>query len=145
MKIKSSRFGDVEVLESDVLEFPQGMIGMEACRQWVLLADAQTDSLGWLQSLDRPEVALAVVSPRRFVSDYRARVARRDVSSLGLEGSAAVQVLAVVSRTDEGLAVNLKAPLVVNLEKRVGRQVVAKDDHAVQYVLGATIPFRRSA
>lgn len=145
MKIQTTRFGLVEVLPSDVLDFPQGLIGMESCQKWVLLADAEANSLGWLQSTERPEIALAVVSPRRFVSGYQARVASRDVASLELKDSGAVQVLAVVSKGEEGLTVNLKAPLVINVKSRAGRQVVAKDDHAVQYALGSTIPFRRSA
>lgn len=145
MKIQTTRFGVVEVLESDVIDFPQGLIGMETCRRWVLLADAEAESLGWLQSLERAEIALAVVSPRRFVSGYQARVARRDVATLGVEDAGSIQVVAVVSQGEEGLTINLKAPLVINVDQRVGRQVVTKDDHAVQYALGSTIPFRRSA
>lgn len=145
MKISTTRFGAVEVLSSDVIQFPLGLIGMETCREWVLLADAETDALGWLQSTEREDIALAVVSPRRFVAGYQARVASRDVASLGLKEHGAVQVLAAVSHGEQGLTMNLKAPLVINLATRVGRQVVAKDDHSVQYSLGSTIPFRRSA
>ena len=43
---------------------------MEECRRWVLLADAQNRT-GLAAKLDRAEVALAVVSPRRFVPGYR--------------------------------------------------------------------------
>ena len=146
MKIPTTRFGLVEVLSSDLIEFPQGLIGMESCHRWVLLADAESTTLGWLQSTERPEIALAVVSPRRFVSGYQARVSRRDVESLELDSSGgSTQVLSIVSHGEEGLTLNLKAPLVINIDKRVGRQVVTKDDHAVQYALGTTIPFRRSA
>ena len=83
MDITTTRFGKVTIDEEDVLTFVDGLIGMEECRHWALLADAQNTALGWLQSLDRPEVALAVVCPRRFVADYRARVSRRDVEPLG--------------------------------------------------------------
>ena len=84
MDITTTRFGTVTIDDEDVLTFVDGLIGMEDCRRWALLADAQNSALGWLQSLDRPEVALAVVCPRRFVADYRVRVARRDVEPLGL-------------------------------------------------------------
>ncbi|QDU91728.1 Flagellar assembly factor FliW [Pirellulimonas nuda] len=145
MKLKTTRFGDVEVLESDEILFPSGLIGIEQCTRWVLLADALNPALGWLQSVDRGELAMAVVSPRRFVSDYRVRVSSRETAAIGLESSADAQVLVLLSKGNDGLVVNLKAPLVIHLSKRLGRQVIAKDDHAVQYVLGATVPFRRSA
>ncbi len=145
MKLKTTRFGDVEVLEIDEITFPAGLIGIEACTRWVLLADAHNPALGWLQSIDRPELAMAVVSPRRFVSGYRVRVSSRETASIGLESASDAQVLVLLSKGADGLVVNLKAPLVIHLTKRLGRQVIAKDDHAVQYVLGATVPFRRSA
>ena len=108
---------------------------MEECRRWALLADAQNTALGWLQSLDRPEVALAVVCPRRFVSDYRARVSRRDVEPLGLADATDAQVLAIVNQVGDSLALNLKAPLVIHVATRLGRQIVAKDNHSVQHLL----------
>jgi flagellar assembly factor FliW len=138
MKINTTRFGSVTIEDSDVLTFVDGLIGMEECRRWVLLADAQNSALGWLQSLDRAEVALAVVSPRRFVPDYQCRVARRDIQSLGLEEPNDAQVLTIVSQAGNSLAVNLKAPLVIHLAERLGRQIVARDDHAVQHVLPGT-------
>lgn len=145
MQINTTRFGAVEVLEADVLTFTGGLIGMEACRSWVLLADAENRSLGWLQSVDRGDLALPVVSPRRFVPNYQVRVSSRDVAPIGLADPKQAQVLVVVGKTAEGLTLNLKAPIVVCLETRSGRQIIAKDDHAVQYLLGQTVPFRRSA
>ena len=138
MNITTTRFGCLLVYEGDVLTFVDGLIGMEDCRRWVLLADAQNRALGWLQSLDRPEVALAVVSPRRFVPGFQCRVARRDIRPLELENANDAQVLAIMSRVESSLALNLKAPLVIHLAKRIGRQIVTRDDHAVQHKLQGT-------
>ena len=144
MNITTTRFGSLTVDEADVLTFVDGLIGMEECRRWVLLADAQNSALGWLQSLDRPEVALAVVSPRRFVADYQVRVARRDIQPLGLADPNDAQILTIISNTGGSLALNLKAPLVIHLAERLGRQIVARDDHAVQHRLPGTA-LRKSA
>ncbi len=145
MYAMTTRFGNVPIEASDVLRFEQGLIGMEMCREWVLLADNAHSGLAWLQSLERPEVALAVVSPRRFVSDYQVRVSSRDLAPLGESAAKSLQVLTILNRHEDTLTLNLKAPIVVNLTTNRGRQVVAKNDHEVQFVLGATIPMRRSA
>ena len=145
MQIETTRFGTVEIAADDVLTFATGLIGMESCRRWTLLADAENISLGWLQSIDRPDVALAVVSPRRFVPDYRVRVEARDLLPLELTDPRDAQVLVVVTKAGDTLALNLKAPLVIHVEARLGRQIVAKDDHAVQYLLNATVPMRKTA
>jgi flagellar assembly factor FliW len=138
MDISTTRFGSLTIEEADVLTFVDGLIGMEDCRRWVLLGDAENSALGWLQSLERPEVALGVVSPRRFVADYQVRVARRDLAPLGLKNPNDAQVLVIISHAAGSMALNLKAPLVIHLAERVGRQIVARDDHAVQHLLQAT-------
>jgi flagellar assembly factor FliW len=135
MDVSTTRFGTLTITEEDVLTFTDGLIGMEDCRRWALLADAHNTALGWLQSLERPEVALAVVNPRRFVTDYRARVSRRDVEALGIGTAEDAQVLVVVNQVGDSLSLNLKAPLVIQLQNRLGRQIVAKDDHTVQHLV----------
>lgn len=145
MELFTTRFGPVCVEEEDVITFSNGLIGMEPCRRWALLADSQNASLGWLQSVDRDDLALAVVSPRRFVPDYRIRIARRDLDPLALVSPRGAQVLVILSQIGDTLALNLKAPLVMNIDTRQGRQIVAKDDHSVQYMLNTTLPLRKIA
>jgi len=150
MLLQTTRFGAVEVRESDVLTFPLGLIGLEAWKSWVVLADAHQKGLGWLQSVDRLDLALAVVSPRRFVPDYRARVSARDLAPLELPSPQEAHVVVTVSCHEQsphgsGLSLNLKAPIVVCLSTRRGRQVVTKDDHAVRHWVAGPAPMRRSA
>ena len=46
MKIDTTRFGYVEIEADDLLQFPAGLFGLEDCRHWVLLADAEHTRLG---------------------------------------------------------------------------------------------------
>lgn len=145
MQVNTTRFGPVEIRQGDVLEFPQGLIGLEAWRQWVVLADGENAGLGWLQSIERADLALAVVSPRRFVPGYQARVSARDLNPLELPDGVQPQVVVAVSSHGGALSLNLKAPLLICLESGRGRQVIAKDDHAVQHWLEGSSELRRSA
>ncbi len=146
MEILTTRFGKLTVEADDVLNFPAGMLGLEDCREWVLLGDAQNDALGWLQSVSRPEIALAVVTPRRFVPDYQARVSRGELAPLALGDAARAKVLVIVGKNDRSITLNLKAPLVVNLDERLGRQVIINGEQSVQYELERTAaPWKKSA
>jgi len=146
MKIHTTRFGPLEVDPDEVVFFPEGLIGLEACRRWVFLADAESEAVAWMQSVDQPGVALAVVSPRRFVPDYRMRVARRELEPLKLEAIHSAHVLVVAGRTDRSVTLNLKSPLVINLERRLGRQVVANGPLPVRFELaGGTATFKKIA
>jgi flagellar assembly factor FliW len=140
MRIHTTRFSRIDVEPADVLNFSSGLPGLEDCRQWALLADAANDALGWLQSVARGDVALAVVSPRRFVPDYQVRIPRSELSPLALADVRQAQVVVVVGRNGTGLTLNLKAPIVINLENRTGRQVVASGDLPLQYELGQERP-----
>ena len=146
MRITTSRFGRIDIDAGDIIRFPSGLPGLEDCREWALLADAANEALGWLQSTTRPEVALAVVSPRRFVPDYQVRIPRSELTPLALADIRQAQVVVVVGKTGTTLTLNLKAPIVINLEARTGRQVVASGDLPLQYELSLSRPpLRKSA
>lgn len=146
MQIRTTRFGPLEVEPEDLIRFPNGLPGMEDCKHWVLLADAETSALGWLQCTSRAEVALAVVSPRRFVPNYQFRVYRSELAPLELDDVKDAQVLVIVGKNDRAITLNLKAPVVVNLQRRLGRQVVANGDQPLCYELAHTpAPLKKSA
>lgn len=146
MLISTSRFGSVPVKPEDVFSFPHGLIGLENCRRWVLLADADNDAVGWLQSANLPETALAVISPRRFLPEYQVRVNRGQLAPLELTEVDQAFVLIIVAKTAGRLTVNLRAPLIINLNRRVGRQIVTSDDQPVQFELtGPSLKLRKSA
>jgi flagellar assembly factor FliW len=140
MRITTSRFGRIDVDADDILRFPSGLPGLEDCREWALLADASNDALGWLQSTNRGDVALAVVSPRRFVPDYQVRIPRSELSPLAISDMRQAQVVVVVGTNGKSLTLNLKAPIVINLEARTGRQVVASGELPLQYELTTSRP-----
>jgi flagellar assembly factor FliW len=146
MRITTTRFGQIDVAGGDVIRFPGGLPGLENCREWALLADAANDAVGWLQSTTRGDVALAVVSPRRFVPSYQVRIPRSELQPLGLTDVGDAQVVVVAARTGTTLTLNLKAPIVINVETRTGRQVVASGDLPMRHeVLPGQPPVKRSA
>ncbi|MFM7205534.1 MAG: flagellar assembly protein FliW [Planctomycetaceae bacterium] len=146
MQITTTRFGRIDVDAADLIRFPSGLPGLEDCREWALLADASNDALGWLQSTTRGDVALAVVSPRRFVPEYQVRIPRSELSPLALPDMRHAQVVVIVGENGRSLTLNLKAPIVINLEARTGRQVVASGELPLNYELGyERPPLKKSA
>lgn len=138
MQIATSRFGLVDIETDDILCFPLGIAGFEHVQHWVLLADADNDAVAWLQSVQDEVVALAVVSPRRFVEDYQVRVTRGQLNGLELASAQDAHVLAILARHEGQLTLNLRAPLVVNLDARLGRQVITSDEQPLRLELAGT-------
>ena len=134
-EISTTRFGKVQISLKDLIRFPQGLVGFETCRRWILLADSSNAAVGWLQSATQLELALPVVSPRRFVPEYRFHISRQQLNLVELNAVDRAFVLVIVSRTNGTLTANLKAPIIVNLDRRLGCQVVVSDNHPVQHTL----------
>lgn len=135
MQLATSRFGTLDIESHDILLFPTGIVAFEDCRNWVLLGDADSPHVAWLQSASRPEVALAVVSPRKFVPDYQVHVTKSQISTLQLRAIHEAYVLTIVGKNERGLTLNLKAPIIINLDRRLGRQVVTSNEQSLQYEL----------
>lgn len=146
MKLDTSRFGTIEIQSDDILFFRFGMFGFEDQQHWVLLSDAKNSAVAWLQSLKQADLAMPVVSPRRFVEEYQVKLDGRQIDLLNLQSEDQAYVLSIVSRHGPDLTTNLRAPVVINLDRRLGCQVVTADDQEMMYKL-AEIPteVRRSA
>ncbi len=122
-------------------------IGFEESRHWVLLADPANSAVGWLQSADRPATALAVVSPRRF----RARItgfasARASWPRWPLAETDRLYALCVVSKQNGSCVMNLRAPILINLDRKLGCQLVTSDEQPLQAELtNPSVQLRKSA
>lgn len=145
MRIDTTRFGGVDLDPEDILLFPQGMMGFEELRHWVILTDDYNPALGWLQSVTRADVALPVISPRRFASGYKVQLKQGQLAPLELADDHQAFVLAVVNREEGQITANLRAPVIINLDRRLGRQVVTTDEQPLRFVLARSAPLRKSA
>ncbi|HET6868373.1 MAG TPA: flagellar assembly protein FliW [Solirubrobacteraceae bacterium] len=115
LTIESSRFGQVEIDPTSVLEFPEGLIGLTGSR-YAMIADDPDAPFLWLQSLDDPSLALPVTNPHRFFADFAVEVVDEDVERLGLDNSGSMDVYVTVRAAPalEDFTANLKAPILVS-------------------------------
>jgi len=139
MQIESPRFGTLEVEPSRIIDFPRGLIGMEDCRRFTLFhPEGEEPTYFILQSVDDPALAFYVADPGRFGFAHEISLSDEESSEIKFDGSAealanmAVVVILTKGDGDQPLKANLKAPLVINLEARLGLQhLFAKLDFTV--------------
>jgi flagellar assembly factor FliW len=81
-----------------------------------------------MQSVALPAVALPMISPRRFVPNYRLQVQRRDLDVLQMHAKDQVYVLSVLSKNGNNWTTNLKSPVILNSTRRLAVQVVVIDE-----------------
>lgn len=145
IELTTHRFGLVQRSEDEIIRFPSGVFGFALQQQWLLLGDSEHGGLYWLQDIEQAGLALAVVDPREFVKDYSLCVPRGQLRSVW-NGNEPLIVLAVLTMGEPALRLNLRHPIVINPDNRLGRQVMASDDRPLQYVLSEqALSLRKSA
>jgi flagellar assembly factor FliW len=125
--IESERLGAVEVDETKVLTFDEGLLGFPDARRFALVDAGDDGTYFWLQSLDDPRLAFLSAVPWAFFPDYEPELSSADSEDLGIDDPAHALVLCLLTFTDEAVTANLLGPLVVNGVTRAGRQIVLGD------------------
>lgn len=112
MSVIQSRFGEIEYDPEKVLWFPEGLIGFEPLRQFVVMPNREDGPLFWIQSVEDKDVAFILTDPTNFFVDYRVRPDRRECQKLAIPEDGECFVLSVVTvPPDQKVSLNLAAPI----------------------------------
>ena len=127
MNLETTRFGTVEIADDRVITFPTGLLGFSSYTSFVLLQPDEQGVFFWLQSTEAPDLAFVVTDPSLWIPDFQANIRKDQMEELGMAKLDDAQVLVIVNKRDEALTANLQGPLVVNVEGRIGMQLVLAD------------------
>jgi len=138
VNIVTTRFGEIEIDESKVIDMRGGIIGFEHLKKYILHIKDEKNPFWWFQSLDNSEIAFVVINPFIAKADYEPVIDDNDTKLLEIEGIEDVVLLTIVTicQTPFSVSVNLRAPIVVNAKKKIAKQVVLEDPtYPVRYNL----------
>jgi flagellar assembly factor FliW len=112
-----------------VIHFEEGLIGFSECKDFLLTAKENLAPFRLLQSVDNPQVAFLVLEATMVVSNYCYHVPTREWESIGVTGTTKplAFVIIVVGSTPETSTANLQAPLLVNSDQMIGKQLILTD------------------
>jgi len=133
MKIKKARLEEIEGRDKHLISFRKGILGFEDDKQYVLLpADETGESpFFFLQSAENAEVRFLLLDAFSFFQGYDVRLEEAVIEKLEIEQPEDVLVLTTVTAQGDlhQATTNLKAPLVINLKKQMGMQIVLDRKH----------------
>ena len=138
MIVKTGRFGDLTASDAERIEIPQGLLGFPEYTKFCLVDPGDDTLILWLQSLENPEIAFALLEPKIFRPDYSARLSAAELRELKLENinqSAVFSILTIPEDVTQ-MTANLKAPLVINLKAQIARQVVLQEnEYSIKHLM----------
>ena len=139
-KIKTSlhkittRFGEVEYDPEKSIHFPNGLLGFEALRNFIVMPQKKDGPLFWIQSVEDPQFALVVTDPTNFFLGYQIVPEKIEWQKLGIQKGGEYCVLAVVTvPPDRKITLNLVAPILFAPQTKQAIQIVVDNSpHSVR-------------
>ena len=145
MRLETSRFGAIEVDAGAIITFTQPIIGFNEYRRFVIVPGPEGSFVTWLQSVDNGQLAFLLMNPQGVIADYRVELRPDDLTELAAKALAdlSIYTLLVVPQDQTQIRTNLKAPILINVQQQLGKQIILeRSDYPIQYFLGTA---RRSA
>ncbi len=138
MKLTTRIFGEVEIEDSKIISFPNGIIGFPDLKRFTLMHDEEqeTNTIKWLQSVEEPGFAMPVIDPLLVCSDYNPQVDKTELSEIGelSDDDLLVLVTVTVPHDLKKMTVNLKGPFIINVKDMMATQtIVDNDDYPVKF------------
>jgi flagellar assembly factor FliW len=130
MNIQTKYLGDVSIDDTKIIQFPTGIPGFLDETEFVLLDIPGNPVFQFLQSVKTSPLAFVVTDPYHFYQSYTFELDEGTLDSLQINSENDVQIISIVTLKDpfETSTINLKAPLVINQKKMVGKQYILNTD-----------------
>lgn len=138
MKVNTRLFGEIDIADDKIIEFPDGIIGFPDLTKFTLIYDKDENqksrSLMYLQSMDEPQFAMPVVMPNDIFPDYNPTINDDLLEDIGdlTPTNTYVLVTITVPQDITKMTVNLKGPFVINTDTLKGVQLMVEDDVSVK-------------
>ncbi|MEW6738983.1 flagellar assembly protein FliW [Dissulfurispira sp.] len=126
MKINTTRFGEIEIEDAKIINFPLGIPGFTNLKRYILLD--YKDPIKWLHAVDDPDIAFIVTEPFGLFPDYSLTIEDDVEQFLEITDVAETIVLVILNVADNRLNANLKAPIIVNISKLKATQIILEDE-----------------
>lgn len=138
MKIKTKYLGEIEINEEHIIIFEEGIPGFIDLHKYVILNLGDNTPFVTLQSIENSELAFILLSPFNFYPDYEINLEENIQQELGIKSPEDVMLYSIVVIPEDikQMRANLKAPVVINIKNKKGKQVIIESEkYPVRYYI----------
>ncbi|MFB5674712.1 flagellar assembly protein FliW [Paenibacillus terreus] len=137
MFIQTSRFGEIEVQEKDMITFVSPVLGFANLKKYVIINALENSLFQYMQSLEDKDLTFVLADPFQWFPDYEFELERRWLQKLKLKSKKDVDIWAITTlRSSSDISINLKAPIVINTKSNEAAQIILEGlDYPTRYSL----------
>jgi flagellar assembly factor FliW len=136
VKIQTSRFAEIDVDESNIIEMKCGILGFNHLNRFVMIVHEEGSPFHWFQSLEDGSIAFIILNPFIIKPDYEPEIDNQTLGMLEVDRVEEIDIMVILTVRSEPVKItaNLRAPLVINRQKKLASQVVLEDEqYPVQF------------
>ncbi|BAI81590.1 flagellar assembly protein FliW [Deferribacter desulfuricans SSM1] len=128
--LNSKKVGQIKYKESDLITLASPLLGFPDLHDFLLLEDDEYFPFLWFHSVEDPNVAFVVLPVKTYFNDYNPRIPKRELKVLQAKDISDLTFfgIVVVPENPKEATINLKAPLIINLSKKIAKQLILDDD-----------------
>lgn len=132
MVAQTRLFGEVTIDDDKVLDFPNGIIGIEDKHKFAIIYDVEKGedtAIRWLQSMEDPYLALPVIEPFAILEEYNPIIEDALLEPIDNPKDEDIIVLLtlIISSDVTKVTANMKAPIVINSATCKGGQIIVEN------------------
>jgi flagellar assembly factor FliW len=126
MKFITTKFGEIDFKEKEVIILPKGVLGFSQLTRYVMLERKEFAPFKWLQSVEDPNVAFLITDPLHFFPNYKLEINEKELEELNYTNSRdlVTYVIITVPQDVTQASADLLGPLVMNPKNRLAKQAV---------------------
>lgn len=136
MIVQTDYLGEVEVDETEIYTFDEGVYGFPDSKRYVFIGAITAEfPFLWMQSLDEAHARFVVTNPFAFKESYDFVLSEKTLEELAVSGAEDLlfYTTVVIPENVQKTTTNLKSPVVLNISNRKGRQVILSEEYPYKY------------
>ncbi len=116
MKINTANFGKIDIDESKIIEFQDGIPGFEDKKKFTVILNEDMDNpFHYLQSVENEDLSFVIINPFDIFPEYEFNIPKVSKEKLHIENEKQVIVytIVVVPEDIEKMTTNLQGPIII--------------------------------
>lgn len=135
MEISTRDFGKIEISENDIIRFEEKIFGFEEYSDYIIIYDDEFNGeYAWLQSVEEPGLCFIIANSALITDGYAPKCPKGTEEIIG-SGNYEYWLIMVVKENIEESTVNLKSPVIINIDNRKAMQVILEENYPIRHML----------
>jgi len=132
MILNTTNFGELTILAEKIIKVEGGLLGFEEYTDYMLINNTDTEGevpFCWIQSCKNPNLALVLTVPFLVDPGYEVDIPEDILHVLDVQDEKDVAIYSIckIPEKFEEMTINLKSPLIVNIQNNKAIQMVMHD------------------